>query len=53
MIVDEHKKKPKKKKKKEVIIKNKLNFTSFLFTNMEKVITFFKYNKFLICALFR
>ena len=35
MIVDEHKKKPKEKKK-EVIIKNKLNCTSFLFTNMEK-----------------
>ena len=37
----------KKKKKKEVRIKNKLNFTSFLFTNMEKVIIFFKYNIFL------
>ena len=34
-------------KKKEVRIKNKLNFTSFLFTNMEKVIIFFKYNIFL------
>ena len=34
-------------KKKEVRIQNKLNFTSFLFTNMEKVIIFFKYNIFL------
>ena len=34
-------------KKKGSEIKNKLNFTSFLFTNMEKVIIFFKYNIFL------
>ena len=34
-------------KKKGSEINNKLNFTSFLFTNMEKVIIFFKYNIFL------